>query len=50
MPTANPGMTCPYVEAWVEVKYKWALAVSTATNLNGTSELAFLQNTLATCP
>jgi lysophospholipase L1-like esterase len=50
MPTANPGMTCPYVEAWVEVKYKWALAVSTATNLKGTSELAFLQNTLATCP
>lgn len=46
---ANTGMTCPYVEAWIEVKYKWALAVSTATNFAGTSELAFLQNTLNSC-
>ena len=46
---ANTGMTCPYVEAWIEVKYKWDLAVSTATDANGTSELTFLQDTLASC-
>ena len=45
----NTGMTCPYVEAWIEVKYKYALAVSTIANANGTSELSFLQDTLASC-
>ncbi len=45
----NTGMTCPYVEAWIEVKYKWDLAISTVTDAAGTSELAFLQNTLASC-
>jgi lysophospholipase L1-like esterase len=48
MPT-NTGMTCPYIEAWIEVKHKWALAVSTVTGFNGTSELTFLQNTLNGC-
>jgi len=48
MPT-NTGMTCPYVEAWIEIKYKWDLAISTATDAAGTSELTFLQNTLASC-
>lgn len=46
---ANLGMTCPYVEAWIEVKYKYDLAISTATDASGTSELTFLQNTLASC-
>jgi hypothetical protein len=52
MPT-NTGMTCPYVEAWVAVKYAFQLDVSTIddapNNPIGTSELTFLQNTLSSC-
>jgi hypothetical protein len=46
-------MTCPYVEAWVAVKYAFQLDVSTIddapNNPIGTSELTFLQNTLSSC-
>ena len=49
----NTGMTCPYIKAWIAVKYNWALAVSTTvdapSNPIGTSELTFLQNTLKSC-
>jgi lysophospholipase L1-like esterase len=49
----NTGMTCPYIKAWIAVKYNWALAVSTKvdapSNPIGTSELTFLQNSLKKC-
>jgi lysophospholipase L1-like esterase len=49
----NTGMTCPYVEAWIAVKYAFTIDVSTIvdapSNPIGTSELTFLQNTLSSC-
>jgi lysophospholipase L1-like esterase len=53
MPTANPGMTCPYIKMWIAVKYEFQLNVSTIidapSNPIGTSELTFLQNSLSSC-
>jgi lysophospholipase L1-like esterase len=45
----NPGMTCPYIKAWIAVKYEFQLSVSTVVGGSGQSEESFLQNTLKSC-
>lgn len=49
----NTGMKCPYIKAWIAVKWEYQLKISTIvdapSNPIGTSELAFLQKTLSSC-
>ena len=48
MPT-NTGMTCPYIKAWIEVKFEYTLTVSTVVTSDGQSEESYLTSALKSC-